>query len=42
MHINYMGYNKIGMNKSQIHLIVQISETGSFTKAGEELYMTQP
>ncbi len=42
MHINYMGYNKIDMNKSQIHLIVQISETGSFTKAGEELYMTQP
>ena len=37
-----MGYNKIGMNKSQIQLIVQISETGSFTKAGEELYMTQP
>lgn len=37
-----MGYNKIGMNKLQIHLIIQISETGSFTKAGEELYMTQP
>ncbi|MGE7718122.1 LysR family transcriptional regulator [Priestia megaterium] len=30
------------MNKSQIQLIVQISETGSFTKAGEELHMTQP
>ncbi|MFE3897205.1 MULTISPECIES: LysR family transcriptional regulator [unclassified Priestia] len=30
------------MNKSQIELIVQISETGSFTKAGEELHMTQP
>ncbi|MGG4380707.1 LysR family transcriptional regulator [Priestia megaterium] len=30
------------MNKSQIQLIVQISKTGSFTKAGEELHMTQP
>ncbi|WP_372456116.1 MULTISPECIES: helix-turn-helix domain-containing protein [Priestia] len=30
------------MNKSQIQLIVQISETGNFTKAGEELHMTQP
>ncbi|NGY85091.1 LysR family transcriptional regulator [Bacillus megaterium] len=30
------------MNKSQIELIVRISETGSFTKAGEELHMTQP
>jgi len=37
-----MGDNKIDMNKSQIQLIVQISETGSFTKAGEELHMTQP
>ncbi|ANF98819.1 hypothetical protein AR543_14030 [Paenibacillus bovis] len=26
----------------QIRLIVKISETGSFTKAGEELHMTQP
>jgi DNA-binding transcriptional LysR family regulator len=42
MHINYMGDNKIVMNKSQIELIVRISETGSFTKAGEELHMTQP
>ncbi|PFB05899.1 LysR family transcriptional regulator [Priestia megaterium] len=42
MHINYIGDNKIDMNKSQIQLIVQISETGSFTKAGEELHMTQP
>jgi len=42
MHINYMGYNKNDMNNSQIHLIVQISETGSFTKGGEELHMTQP
>ncbi|UOE62254.1 LysR family transcriptional regulator [Priestia filamentosa] len=30
------------MNESQIQLIVKISETGSFTKAGEELHMTQP
>ncbi|MDR0123448.1 LysR family transcriptional regulator [Bacillus sp. FSL W8-0645] len=30
------------MNRSQIQLIVQISETRSFTKAGEELHMTQP
>lgn len=37
-----MGDNKIVMNKSQIELIVRISETGSFTKAGEELHMTQP
>lgn len=42
MHINYIGDNKIDMNKSQIELIVRISETGSFTKAGEELHMTQP
>ncbi|GLF90669.1 putative HTH-type transcriptional regulator YvbU [Bacillus safensis] len=30
------------MNKLQMELIVRISETGSFTKAGEELHMTQP
>ncbi|WP_113751548.1 LysR family transcriptional regulator [Priestia endophytica] len=30
------------MNESQIQLIVQVSETESFTKAGEELHMTQP
>ncbi|MGG1270096.1 MULTISPECIES: helix-turn-helix domain-containing protein [Priestia] len=42
MHINYMEYNKIDMTKSQIQLIVQISKTGSFTKGGEELHMTQP
>jgi DNA-binding transcriptional LysR family regulator len=42
MHINYMGDIKIDMNKLQIELIVRISETGSFTKAGEELHMTQP
>ncbi|WP_431088832.1 LysR family transcriptional regulator [Paenibacillus sp. 8b26] len=29
-------------NELQIQLIVKISETGSFTKAGEELHMTQP
>ncbi|AUJ78801.1 LysR family transcriptional regulator [Bacillus siamensis] len=42
MHINHMGDNKNDMNRSQIQLIVKISETGSFTKAGEELHMTQP
>jgi DNA-binding transcriptional LysR family regulator len=42
MHINYTGDIKNAMNRSQIQLIVQISETGSFTKAGEELHMTQP
>ncbi len=42
MHINYIGDNKNDMNESQIQLIVKISETGSFTKAGEELHMTQP
>ncbi|BBP89617.1 hypothetical protein BsIDN1_32350 [Bacillus safensis] len=40
MHINHTGDNKNAMNRSQIQLIVQISETGSFTKAGEELHMT--
>ncbi|MCG7376470.1 LysR family transcriptional regulator [Paenibacillus sp. ACRSA] len=29
-------------NETQIQLLVKISETGSFTKAGEELHMTQP
>lgn len=29
-------------NETQIQLIVKISETGSFTKAGEQLHMTQP
>lgn len=42
MHINHIGDNKNVMNRSQIQLIVKISETGSFTKAGEELHMTQP
>ena len=37
-----MGDNKNVMNKSQIELIVRISETRSFTKAGEELHMSQP
>nr|WP_214859043.1 LysR family transcriptional regulator [Exiguobacterium sp. s191] len=30
------------MNKSHIELIIQIAESGSFTKAGEQLHMTQP
>lgn len=42
MHINYIGDNKNDMNESQIKLIVKISEIGNFTKAGEELHMTQP
>ncbi|MDQ0656153.1 LysR family transcriptional regulator [Paenibacillus sp. W2I17] len=29
-------------NQTQVQLIVKISETGSFTKAGEELHITQP
>ncbi len=29
-------------NENQIRLLVKISETGSFTKAGEALHMTQP
>ncbi|MEK5406648.1 LysR family transcriptional regulator [Paenibacillus sp. FSL W8-0439] len=29
-------------NENQIRLIVKISDTGSFTKAGEALHMTQP
>jgi len=29
-------------NENQIRLIIKISETGSFTKAGEALHMTQP
>ncbi|RAS83661.1 hypothetical protein A4U60_10690 [Priestia endophytica] len=42
MHINHKGDTNIVMNESQIQLIVQVSETESFTKAGEELHMTQP
>ncbi|MBM7567297.1 LysR substrate-binding domain-containing protein [Paenibacillus sacheonensis] len=30
------------MNQSQLSLFVQIAESGSFTKAGQELNMTQP
>lgn len=30
------------MNRSTLQLIVKISETGSFTRAGQELNMTQP
>lgn len=42
MHIDHIGDTIIVMNKSQIELIVRISETRSFTKAGEVLHMTQP
>jgi DNA-binding transcriptional LysR family regulator len=34
--------SKLIWNETQIQLIVKISETGSFTKAGEQLHMTQP
>ncbi|MGE6555622.1 LysR family transcriptional regulator [Exiguobacterium artemiae] len=30
------------MNRAQIELIIEIAETGSFTKAGEHVHMTQP
>ncbi|MGV2643884.1 LysR family transcriptional regulator, partial [Clostridium perfringens] len=30
------------MNNSQLQLVVKIAETGSFTRAGQELNMTQP
>ncbi|WP_258958974.1 LysR family transcriptional regulator [Paenibacillus tyrfis] len=35
-------HNKFDMNKSLLQLIVKISDTKSFTKAGLELNMTQP
>jgi len=42
MHICHRGHIKNVMNRSQIELIIQIAETGSFTKAGEHVHMTQP
>ncbi|MNI44025.1 HTH-type transcriptional regulator GltC [compost metagenome] len=42
MNINHKGHNKNVMNNNQIRLFVKIAETGSFTKAGLELNMTQP
>ncbi len=37
-----MGDNITVMNKSMLQLIVKIADLGSFTKAGQELNMTQP
>ena len=42
MNVNHEENNKIVMTHSQLNLFVKIAETGSFTKAGEELNMTQP
>lgn len=42
MNYNHEGHNKSDMNNNQIRLFVKIAETGSFTKAGLELNMTQP
>jgi len=42
MHVYYEGDNIIVMTHSQLMLFVKIVETGSFTKAGEQLNMTQP
>ncbi len=42
MNVYYRGDNKIVMTQSQLQLFVKIAETGSFTKAGQELNMTQP
>lgn len=42
--MNYIheGHTKSDMNNTQIRLFVQIAESRSFTKAGQELNMTQP
>lgn len=42
MHSIYEGHNKSDMNNNQIRLFVKIAETGSFTKAGLDMNMTQP
>lgn len=42
MNINHEGDINFGMNKSLLQLIVAISETRSFTSAGEKMNMTQP
>ncbi len=42
MNINHEGDIVFDMNKSILQLIVAISETKSFTAAGEKLNMTQP
>jgi DNA-binding transcriptional LysR family regulator len=42
MNISYKEHNKKDMTITQLKLFLKITETGSFTKAGEELYMSQP
>jgi len=42
MNVHYREDNKIVMTQSQLSLFVKIAEKGSFTKAGQELNMTQP
>ncbi len=42
MNYKHKGHTKTDMNNNQIRLFVKIAETGSFTKAGLELNMTQP
>lgn len=42
MNYNHKGHIIFVMNNNQIRLFVKIAESGSFTKAGLELNMTQP
>jgi DNA-binding transcriptional LysR family regulator len=42
MHVNHKEHTRFDMNNSQLQLFVKIAETGSFTRAGQELNMTQP
>lgn len=42
MNNNHKGHIIFVMNNTQIRLFVKIAESGSFTKAGVELNMTQP
>lgn len=42
MNIFYKEHNKKDMTITQLTVFLKIAETGSFTKAGEELYMSQP
>lgn len=42
MHVNHKEHTIFVMNNSQLQLFVKIAETGSFTRAGQELNMTQP
>lgn len=42
MNYYYKGHTKTVMNNTQIRLFVSIAESGSFTKAGLDMNMTQP